>query len=506
MPAQLIKLPNQLFIDLFRAHWNLYHPLESEGIEMSIVGSAGDEVFAFSVSYKEAGMPSRPLGQQAVLAFVIAPPDVDVERCCWPRLLSTSVVIAVIDKIQAAINASDDLTAHDRMELVQRLEEARAAQATGPRPTDPSSSLSPWHPKLLAEGQALSLSFAPALEELELKLQAYGSRLAEADCEAVLLGLSSQAELASCAGVAPRQNAAAGLAVQQRNNTRRGSLRRSIDCATQLADATQSALRRFEPYSNAYRPLDTIEELVSIHEDIQPVARSQRGKARWRQQCWGDADGGINEKLPVRGLVPVQSVPDATEIWLADRNPGRWERVHPFVRSLLLHVRFLWIRPFQSENGRVARLILAVELQAAGWPALPWELAVERHYDAYVDGLRSALQLKSHEGFLRVMMTIADDAIAIADQILEVVTRERNRLSVALRHPDCLGPALEPDAARDRAEELLKGILFEGVPFLDCGRFLLRDLSRCGALEQVSSPVGVVFSAPAVRRLLTGLF
>jgi hypothetical protein len=211
------------------------------------------------------------------------------------------------------------------------------------------------------------------------------------------------------------------------------------------------------------------------------------------------------QKLPVPGLTTIEAVPDATEIWLADRDPGRWPDVHPLVRSVLLFSRFLWIRPFRSENGRAARLLLAADLQAAGWPVLPWELATERNYDDYVGALRTALQTRNHECLLRITMTIVEDAIDVADRLIEVIVTERARLTVALRHPDCLGPALEPEAARDRAEEMLKCLLIEGVPDLDHGRFLLNDLTHIGVLERVSSPIGTVFSVPAVRRVMAAL-
>ncbi|HVO03750.1 MAG TPA: Fic family protein [Candidatus Cybelea sp.] len=506
MTSQIVKLPNQAFIDLYVTHWNMYHPLQNCGIDLTVVGTDGDECLAFSAAYNEVGLRSRPLGQEDVLAFVIAPPDVDVERWCWPRPLASQHVVAVIEKIQAVIDASDDLTAHDRIELIRHLEEAKTAPATGPRPIEPSSSCSPWHAALLAEGQALSIAFAPALSELERKLESYRSRLAESDCEAVLFGLSAYAELASSARFEPRQDDGRGLIAKEGRIGRRGSLQRSIDCATQLSDATQSTLRRLDPFCTAYRPLETIADLVTIHDEIQPTARSQRGKARWRQDCWSDTDSGIAGKLPIPGLTTIEAVPDATEIWLADRDRGRWPNVHPLVRSLLVHARFLWIRPFRSENGRIARLLLAADLHAAGWPVLPWELAAERNYDGYVSALRAAIQTRNHECLLRSMMTMIEDAIAIADRLIEVIVAERTRLAVALRHPDCLGPALEPEAARDRAEELLKCLLIEGIPDLEHGRFLLSDLTHLGVLERVSSPIGTVFSVPAVRQPLTALF
>jgi hypothetical protein len=506
VPSQIVKLPNQLFIDLYVTHWNMYHPLQNLEIDLTVVGTDGDECLAFSASYNEVGLQSRPLGQENVLSFVIAPPDVDVERWCWPRPVAPQNIVAVIEKIQAVINASSDLTAHDHIELIRYLEEAKTAPSTGPRPIAPSSSCSPWHPALLAEGQALSLAFAPALAELGLKLESYRSRLAEADCESILLGLSAYAEIASSACFEPRRDDGDCLVAKERHIGRRGSLRRSIDCAMQLSDSMQSTLRRLDPMGIAYRPLETIADLVAVHDEIQPTARSQRGRARWRQDCWSDRNSDIAQKFAVSGLTTIEAVPDATEIWLADRDPGRWPNVHPLIRSILVHARFLWIRPFQSENGRMARLLLDADLHAAGWPVLPLELATERNYDGYIGALRDALYSGNHECLLRFMMTAVEDAIAISDRLIKVVITERARIAIALRHPDCLGPALEPEAARDRAEEMLKCLLIEGIPDLDHGRFLLNDLTHLDVLERVSSPIGIVFSVPAVRQLLTALF
>jgi hypothetical protein len=506
MASQIVALPNELFISFHRAHWNVATALRSPELEMSFIGHSGDEVFVFTADYRSVGLTSRPSGDAEVVALIIAPDDVDVTQWAWPRPLSHEVVAALIGKLQAVIEDSDDFTAHDRCELVSHFEAAKSGPATGPRPIVAAQSSSPWHPKLLEQAQWLSIAYASELAGVAGKLESYRSRLAVADCEMLIASLSCHAELGLRLALDTRSDGRRGNVARLEAEGRRGSLRQSIDDASQLADATCDALCRYDPFFIHYQPLERIQQLVAIHDEVQPTSRRQRTIPRWRIQCWSDEDSvGLRERLPVPSYMPVEALPHAAELWLADNDIGRWPDVDHFVRAVLSHLKFFDLSLLQSENGRIGRLLLGLDLHRVGWPILPWEAAIECNHDLYITTLRDALLSGKPHQFLETMFKILGDAIAIGDRMMEVVVPERARLAEALRHPDCLGADVSHESAWERTEEMLGSIFIEALVGEQNGRILLSDLEDIGVLERSSTPVGALFGVPAIRRLFSEL-
>ncbi|WP_395022622.1 hypothetical protein [Dongia sp.] len=506
MASQIIALPNELFIAFHRAHWNIAMAIRSPELEMTFIGDSGNEVFVFTTDCRSVGLTSRPSGDPQVVALIIAPDDVDVAQWTWPRPLGHDAVAALIDRLQVVIEDSDDLTAHDRCELGAHLAAARSGPANGLRPIVAAQSFSPWHPKLLLQGQWLSVAHASELANLASKLESYRSRLAAADCEMLIASLSCQAELGLRLRLDARSDGRRDHVARLKTESRRGSLRSCIDGATQLAGATCGALHLYDPYTIYYRPLERVQQLVAIHDEIQPAARRQRTIPRWRIQCWLDDDSSaLRERLPVPSSMPVEALPDAAELWLADNDMGRWLGVDHFVRAVLSHLKFCDLSLLQAGNGRVGRLLFGLDLHRSGWPILPWEAAIECNYDLYTASLREALSSGQSHRFLEAMFKILGDAITIGDRMIELVVPERPRLAEALRHPDCLGPEASPEDAWERAEELLGCIFIETIKDEKNGRLLLSDLEELGVLERSSTPVGALFGVPAVRRLFSEL-
>ncbi|WP_395015103.1 hypothetical protein [Dongia sp.] len=503
MASQILALPNDLFITFHRAHWNIATALRALGLEMSFIGHSGDEVFVITANFRALGLKARPVGKTEVVAFIIAPDDVDVTQWAWPTPLSHEVVSSLIGNLQAVIEESDDFTAHDRCALIDRFGAATSGPETGLRPTMPEESISPWHPKLLEQGQWLSVAYATELGELASKLESYRSRLAVADCEMLIASLSCHAELGIRLALDTRNDGRRGSVARLMSQSRRGSLRQSIDHATQLSDATCSALSRYDPLAIHYQPLELIKQLVAIHDEVQPTARRLRTIPRWRLQCWLDDD--LRQRLPVPSYMPVEALPHAAELWLADRDPGRWLSVNPFIWAVLSHLKFAELSLLQSENGRIGRLLFSLDLHRAGWPILPWEAAIECNFDLYIATLRDALLSGQLDGFFKTMFKVWGDAIAIGDRMMQVIVPERTRLIDALRDPDCLGPGVSDDLVWKRAEEMLGCIFIESLRDEENGRILLSDLEDLGALERSATPVGALFSAPAIRRVFSGL-
>jgi len=107
------------------------------------------------------------------------------------------------------------------------------------------------------------------------------------------------------------------------------------------------------------------------------------------------------------------------------------------VQNALLHSQFETIHPFLDGNGRLGRLLLVFFLVARGRlgaPLLYLSAYVERHRQAYYDGLQSIRQTGDPipwiELFLTAVQTQAADAVRRAQRIVEL--REQYRQAAAV--------------------------------------------------------------------------
>jgi Fic family protein len=106
------------------------------------------------------------------------------------------------------------------------------------------------------------------------------------------------------------------------------------------------------------------------------------------------------------------------------------------VQNALLHSQFETIHPFLDGNGRLGRLLLVFFLVARrrlGAPLLYLSAYVERHRQAYYDGLQTIRETGDPipwiELFLTAVQTQASDAIRRAQRIVEL--REQYRQAAA---------------------------------------------------------------------------
>lgn len=99
---------------------------------------------------------------------------------------------------------------------------------------------------------------------------------------------------------------------------------------------------------------------------------------------------------------PWQRIPELMVIWLAWQDGGSLEH-RPIVRAALAHEAFLNIHPFYDGNGRVARLLLNLQLMRDGYPTVLIQRGVR---ETYIRALEAA-----HFGEYQALVTLVGQAV-----------------------------------------------------------------------------------------------
>ena len=155
-------------------------------------------------------------------------------------------------------------------------------------------------------------------------------------------------------------------------------------------------------------------------------AAKQPGEVR-RSQNWIN---GIRPGNAAYVPPPVAALPDLLGDLERDIHaPGT---VPPLVRIGLAHAQFESIHPYLDGNGRIGRLLIALLLEHWGLlkaPLLYLSLFFMRHREEYFRRLDAVRTEGDWEGwtdfFLDGVATTADEAVASARELLEVVTFDR---------------------------------------------------------------------------------
>ena len=131
---------------------------------------------------------------------------------------------------------------------------------------------------------------------------------------------------------------------------------------------------------------------------------------------------------------PHTAVPDcvaALERFLHDRADG----LPALVRVALAHVQFETIHPFLDGNGRVGRLLIALQLRGAGVlrdPLLYLSLYLKQHRSTYYDLLTRVRRTGDWEAwldfFLRGVRETAEGAVATSRRLSETFASDRNAI------------------------------------------------------------------------------
>jgi Fic family protein len=114
------------------------------------------------------------------------------------------------------------------------------------------------------------------------------------------------------------------------------------------------------------------------------------------------------------------------------------DNLHKLVRTGLLHAQFETIHPYLDGNGRIGRLLIALLLEHWGLlraPLLYISLFFKRHREEYYRRLNTVRTEGDWEGwidfFLDGVATVADEAVASAQELFALINADRARLLAA---------------------------------------------------------------------------
>jgi len=495
MASQHVFLPQTILETFFDCRGELAIKLGSIGIEVEIrSGRASALSFIFCVDCDAFDMATRPASGSWVFALALVP-EGEVPTH-WPAPLPDAAVLHLLDTIEPILCECHGLSGHDCLRIAEAFAAARNADGIGPRPIQPKPLRSSRQRRLRCAGLQLSRLHETAIAPLERSLALYQARLAASGLERVVATVSCSAELGMKLRLRPGgvgQPVVAGLLA----DSRRGSLQSAMASAAALADAAEFVHECFAPCAVDFRDGIDVAALVGLNGHVLGAACHVERTPLWRSR--DDQALGDGGRVEVPDQVPAAAVPSATYRFIEACDPGYWHGVHPLVHAVMAHLEFLRIRPFERANGRTARLLLQIMLQRRDWPVLPWEWACERLYDDYQHAVRVSLLQGCYEPLLQLVIRAWALSVRLGERMIDVLEPQRATLAKAFKRQ-----GFSPAAAGSHAEGLLRGVLIEGTPRwagTGSSRPALRQMAEIGLIDIIRTPIGAVFSVPAVRSL-----
>jgi len=174
--------------------------------------------------------------------------------------------------------------------------------------------------------------------------------------------------------------------------------------------------------------------LCDMHKALlaHPRGRNKTPGAIRRSQVWLGGTGPGNAAFVPPPSSEVPQCMTALERFINDEP----EATPPLIKAALIHVQFETIHPFLDGNGRIGRLLIVLQLVADGVlrePMLYPSLYFKTHRSLYYDLLN---QVRRHgdwerwlEFFAQGIEVSATQALASANTLLEMVSRDRDRIA-----------------------------------------------------------------------------
>ena len=502
MPSQIIRLPDDVFEAIYAHTSELRNALLPHRLD--VIGCHGDVSGSIEISLTGQNL-SRASRHDACIPVMSIIPRQATGPCPYfrPRPLEAAEAARLLDLIQdALLSLPLGVSAHDLMGVSSAIEDARQATPIGRRPIMAFPVSSERQSTLLRKAHELCDRHSSNLRSLDRKLASYQADAEALDVDYPMARLSAHSEIAR--GLALRLREGSYPVAELVRASRRGSLAHSLEAAQNLELAYDLAHSRMDPCCLA-DSWPTLHLLDCLHRQIVglPLPTAQGGKA-YAAPSIGQLPGA----RPTLGAVPTTAIHQAIGDWLDDMHPGRWTKVHSLVWASIAFGEFLGIRPFESGNGRMARLLFAQSLVIVGLPVLPFEAALESLRTEYASVVEATAETVNHDQIVGLMLIACELAIKQASAMAPVIAAERDKLKdilVAWSVGDDRSKAI---LACLLAEDLVSAVLVEGfLPRQHLieprqSRKMLAELAAAGLLERVSTPHGTWLSVPAIRELM----
>lgn len=332
-----------------------------------------------------------------------------------PQPLEESLVLYILDEIEAVLRGLPGLTGHERLAISAAFARARAAEPTL-RPLRGRAPASSYESALLETAARIQDTVAPALPRLDRQLASWQDSLRASALAAAVLRLGIQADL----GMRLRlDRSAATLVPHLFGKTRRCGLRGLLRTTHNQLATFQDMAEAIHTASVIGRPWLRPEALLAPHSRLLAGLPGQERAGRLRRQ-------EMRLRSPFDGHVTVLDLPgpkvaEAFAGFAAAFDAALWRDIHPVVRAAMAHVELVRIHPFSDGNGRMARLLLQVLLHEDGIPALPLEAAFTWSRTAYITHVARAVQQRDPLGFVHYLLKAIDTAIPAGRHMVRVL-------------------------------------------------------------------------------------
>jgi hypothetical protein len=416
-----------------------------------------------------------------------------------PEPLPDTIVLHVLDEVEAALMEFRRLTGHEKVEIAAAIEEARNAPATPAVPMHraPADSL---EVDLIRRAADLQARLQPALDALDRKLAAYATEVRRSRLETAIARLGLQADLGATLHLDPVEG---GFLPRISGNHRYGGFDR-------LWLATLNRLAAFQSALDAIHRAARDGSNWLGDSALLPLQATLLNGLTAPERCGCYRTGRMVIQSPFDGsrhdlAFPAAAVSSAIDAFTRCYDSRLWQGFHPVIRAGLAHCELVRIHPFSDGNGRLARLLLQAMLIEDRLPALPLEAVFFWNRGAYIQRTDAAIRNADLLCFLQWLVKAIDKSIALGRQF----TREMAQVRDLLRESFSDGGQRFAAIAAEQSVSMLVGpdaqFAWRGMIIRNLGRHLDAagfDAVFSGSFEVVGERMEFAYSCPLARDLL----
>jgi hypothetical protein len=419
--------------------------------------------------------------------------------CAWPEPLPPSLVLHVLNELEAALMELRRLTGHEKMEITAAVDAARRAPATAPRaagraPSDPAEAA------LMQQAAALQERLQPSLDSLDRKLAAYANEVRRSRLESAIARLGLQADLGAALCLNPVEG---GFLPRLAADHRYGEFDR-------LWHATLNRLAAFQSIIDAIHRAARDGNNWLGDSALLPLQATLLNGLAEPERCGRYRTGGMIIRSPFDGTrhdlaLPAEAVPDAMDVFTRCYDSRLWHGLHPILRAGLAHCELVQIHGFSDGNGRLARLVLQGMLVEDRLPALPLEAVFCWNRHVFIERTDAAVRQADLLGFMQWLVKAVEKSIELGRHFVREMAPVRDKLRDSFSDG---GPRFAAIAAEQSVSMLLgpdAQFCQRAMRSHDLGRHLEAagfDAVFCGGFDVIGEHMDPAYSCPVARDLL----